>query len=70
MVLLEKFLNGLHLYARVDELAEEMVLSLADQPRTRFTPAEIARDLNIDRRSVPRIIDQDLDLFPLRKRKV
>ena len=69
-MLLEKFLNGLHLYARVDELAEEMVLSLADQPRTRFTPAEIARDLNTDRRSVPRIIDQDLDLFPLRKRKL
>ena len=41
-----------------------------DQPGTHSTPAEIALKLNIDRRSVSRITDQDFDLCPSRKRKV
>ena len=34
------------------KLVEEMVLSQEDQPRTRSTPAEIACELNFDRRSM------------------
>ena len=47
-----------------------MVLSREDQPRTHSTPAEISRELNINRRSVSRMIGQDLDLCSLRERKV
>ena len=39
-----------------------MILSKEDQPGTHSTPAEIVRELDIDCRSVSRIIDQDLDL--------
>ena len=50
------------------ELVEEIILSQEDQPGTHYTPAEIAREL--DHRLVSRIIDQDLDLCFLRKRKL
>ena len=52
------------------ELVEEVILIKEDQPGTHSTPAEIARELNIDRRLVPYIIDQDPDLCPLGKCKV
>ena len=52
------------------ELVEEMILSQEDQSGTHSTPVEIARELKIDRRSVPRIIGQDLDLRLLSKHKV
>ena len=42
------------------ELVEEMILSKKDQPETHSTPAEIALELNVDRRSVFCIIDQNL----------
>ena len=50
------------------QLVEEMILCQKDKPGTHSTTAEITRKLNIDRRSVSRIIDQDLDLRPLRTR--
>ena len=46
-----------------------MILSQKDQSRTYFIPAELGRKLNIDRRSVPSIIDQNLNLRSQRKRK-
>ena len=49
------------------ELVEELVLSQEDQPGSHSTPAEIECELNIDCRSVSRIIDKDLDLCPMRK---
>ena len=52
------------------ELTEEIILSQEDQPGAHPTPADIARELNIDRRSMSRVIDQDLGFHPLRKRKV
>ena len=42
------------------KLVEEMILSKEDQPGSHSIPTEIARELNIDHRSVPRVIDQDL----------
>ena len=44
------------------KLVEEIVLSQEDQRGINSTPAEIARELSIDRRSLSRVIDQDLDL--------
>ena len=52
------------------KLVEEMILNQKVQPETHSTPTEIARELNIDFQSVSRIIDQDLDLRSLRKRKM
>ena len=52
------------------KLVEEIVLSQEDQRGINSTPAEIARELSIDRRSLSRVIDQDLDLHTLRKRKL
>ena len=52
------------------KLVKEMIISQVYQPETHSTPAEIARELNIDRRWVSSIIDQDLDLRLPRKRKV
>ena len=43
-----------------------MILSQEDYPGSHSAPAEIARELNMDRRPVSHIID----LCPLRKRKV
>ena len=48
------------------ELVEKLILSQEDQPGTHSTPAEIAYELNINCRSVSRIIDQDLDIRPMR----
>ena len=47
------------------KLVKEIILSHEDPPGTHSTSAEIARELNIDRRSVPRIMDQDFHLRPL-----
>ena len=47
-----------------------MILSQEDYPGSHSAPAEIARELNMDRRPVSHIIDEGLDLRPLRKRKV
>ena len=52
------------------KLVEKIILSQEDQPGTHSAPKEIARELNIDHRSESRIIEQDLDLHPLRERKV
>ena len=52
------------------KLVKEMIISQVYQPETQSTPAEIARELNIDLRWVSSIIDQDLDLRLPRKRKV
>ena len=52
------------------ELVEEMILSQEEKSGTHSTPAETARELDIDCRSVFGIIDQDLVLRPLRKRKM
>ena len=49
---------------------EEMILSQEDKPGTHLTPTEIAYSLDIDRRSVSRIIHHDLDLRPVKKQKV
>ena len=46
-----------------------MILSQKYQPGTHSTPAEIPRELNIDRQSVSCIIDPNLHFHPLRKRK-
>ena len=40
---------------------EEMILSQEDDPGSHLTPAEIAKKLDIDRRSISRMIDEDLD---------
>ena len=47
-----------------------MILSQEDQPGTHPTPADIAREPNIDRLSVSRLIDQVLGFRPIRKRQV
>ena len=47
-----------------------MVLSLEDQSRNHSTTTEIVREFDIHYWLVSRIIDQDLDLHPLRKSKV
>ena len=52
------------------EEVEDMILSQEDQPGTHKTPTEIADELNISRRSVKRIIDEDLQFRPLKKTKV
>ena len=49
------------------ELVEEIVLIQEDQPEM---PVEIARELNIDHRSVSHITDQDLYLCPQKKCKL
>lgn len=51
------------------EMVEEMILS-QEEPGTHQTPAEIAAELGIHRRQVQQIIDEDLDLKPIRKMKV
>ena len=51
------------------ELTEEMILSQENQPRAHPTPADIAREHNIDLRWVSRVIVQDLVFDPFRKRK-
>ena len=67
----KKVLDGLSLYAKKRTLnLEEMIFSQEDQPGAHSTLAEIACELNIDHLSVLCIIDQDVDLRPLRKRKV
>ena len=67
----KKVLDDLNLYTQENiELVEEMILSQEVQPGTHSAPPEIGRKLNVDCRSVSRIIDQDRDLRPLRKRKV
>ena len=53
---------------RYIEPIEEMILSQEDQPGTYPTPADIAREPNIDRLSVSRVIDQVLGFRPIRKR--
>ena len=50
------------------KLVEKIILSQEDQPGTHSTQTETARELKIDRRSVSHIIDQDLDICPLRTR--
>ena len=52
------------------ELVDEVILNQKDLFGTHSTPAEIAHEVKIDCQSVSRIIDQDLDLYPLRKQKV
>ena len=52
------------------KLVEKIILSQDHQPGIHSTPAEITCELNIDRHLVLRIIDQDLDLHILRKRKM
>ena len=52
------------------ELIEKIILSQEDKPRTHLTPADIAREPNIVRQSVSRVINQDLGFRPLRKRKL
>ena len=52
------------------ELIEENILSQEYQSRAHPTPADIAREPNIDRRWVSRVIDQDIIFDPLRKCKV
>ena len=52
------------------ELIEEMILRQADQPGAHPTPTDIAREPNIDYRSVSRAIDQELGFHSLMKRKV
>ena len=53
------------------ELIEEMILNHEDQPGNHTTtPADIARETNIDRQSVSGANDQDLGFLPLTKRKV
>ena len=44
-----------------------MILRQDDQPGTHSAPVKIAREINIDRRPVSCIIDQDLDLRLLMK---
>ena len=52
------------------KVVEEMILSQTVRPETHSTPTETAPELNINFQSVSRIIDQDLDLRSLRKRKI
>ena len=46
-----------------------MNLSQEDQSETHSTPAGSTRELNVERQSVSRIIDQNLDLRLIRKHK-
>ena len=52
------------------ELRKEMILSQEYQPKAHPTPVDIAREPNIDRRWVSRVIDQNLRFDPLTKRSV
>ena len=52
------------------ESVEELILSQEDNPGTHSSPTEISLELGIPRSSVYRIIDEELDLRPLRKQKV
>ena len=52
------------------ELRKEMILSQEYQPGVHPNPVDIAREPNIDRRWVSRVIDQDIVFDPLRKCKV
>ena len=52
------------------EAVHEMVLSQEGEPGTHKTPAEIALELDISESSVRRIVDEDLDLRPLKKKNV
>ena len=52
------------------ELIEEMILSQEYQTGAHPTPVDIAREINIDRRWVSRVINQDVLFDPLTKRKV
>ena len=52
------------------ELIEEILLSQEDQSGAHPTPADIAREPNIYRRSVSCVIDPELLFHPLRTRKV
>ena len=59
--------------ARTDENIEavnELVLSQEGEPGTHKTPAEISLELGIPESSVRRIVDNDLELRPLKKKKV
>ena len=53
---------------RYIEPIEEMILSQEDQPGTHPTPADNAREPNIDRLSASRVIDRVLGFRPIRKR--
>ena len=58
--------------ARTDENIEavhELVLSQEGKPGTHKTPAEIALELGIHDISVRRIVDNDLELRPLKKKR-
>ena len=57
---------------RIEENIElvEIILGQENQLGTHSTPVEIARELNIGCQPVPLTMDQDLDLRPLKKRKV
>ena len=74
MTLLDKnVLDDLLKSVRMKEnikLVGKVILSQEDQPWSHSAPKEIARELDIDRRSESRIIDQDLGLHTLRERKV
>ena len=52
------------------ELRKEMILSQEYQPGAHPTPVDIAREPNINRRWVSRVIDQDLLFDRLTKRNV
>ena len=52
------------------KLTEEMIISQEDHRGDHPTPADIAREPNINHRLVIRVIDQDLGFHPLRKLKV
>ena len=52
------------------ELKKEMILSQEYQSGAHPTPVDIAREPNIDRRRVSRVIDQDLLFDSLTKRNV
>ena len=52
------------------EQVEEMICSQEEEWGTHRTPTEIANELEIDRWTVKRIIDEDLQLRPLKKIKV
>ena len=52
------------------KLVKGIIFGHENQRGTHSTPAEIVRELNIDRQSVSCVINQELDLRLLRKRKV
>ena len=49
------------------ETVEKLVLSQEDAPQTHSTPAQIVQQTGISESSVRRIIDEDLQLMPLKK---